>query len=334
MKTWKSEIITTATVYCAALGASAADLPGTKNSLHWPQPGGAWNLPLSGGTNLAMVWIQPGTFLMGSPADEPGRSPDESPQTEVTLTQGYWLGKTHVTIGQWKQVMGVGVRDQLIKQIGNDTLYALGGKQQTLRDLMNWDRTVDPTTYLANENDDLPMYFISWNDAMEFARTLDVHERAAGRLPAGYEYSLPTEAQWEYAGRAGTTGPTYAGPTTEAVLDKITWYEKNSAAEYVGKRIGHTRSGPRAVGQKQPNAWGLHDMYGNIWQWCRDWYGPYPGGNVTDPIGPVSGPARVNRGGSFGSGANSERSANRALNPQPEASAYRGFRLALCPVTP
>ena len=264
--------------------------------------------------------------------DEPGRKPDEGPQTRVTLTRGYWLGKTFVTIGQWKNVMGADVRGQLIKAINDDTLYEMGGKQQTLRDLMHWSRDVDPASYLGNEDEDLPMYFVSWNNAMEFARKLTERERAAGRLPAGYEYNLPTEAQWEYACRAGTTGATYAGPNEAGVLDQIAWYDRNSAAGYSGRGLGPTRSGPRSVGQKKPNAWGLHDMYGNIWQWCRDWYGPYPGGSVTDPFGPQSGTFRVNRGGSFGSGAKSERSACRAANPQPEASAYRGFRIALCPV--
>jgi formylglycine-generating enzyme required for sulfatase activity len=91
-------------------------------------------------------------------------------------------------------------------------------------------------------------------------------------------------------------------------------------------------SRPPTVAQKQPNPWGLYDTTGNLWQWCRDWYGPYPGGSVTNPAGPPTGSYRVNRGGSFGSGPGDERSANRAKNPPAEASAYRGFRLALCPV--
>ena len=86
------------------------------------------------------------------------------------------------------------------------------------------------------------------------------------------------------------------------------------------------------MGLKKPNAWGLYDMTGNIWQWCRNWYGPLPGGSQTNPVGPPAGRDRVNRGGSFGSGPNSERSAARAKNPPAEASAYRGFRIGLCPV--
>jgi formylglycine-generating enzyme required for sulfatase activity len=163
---------------------------------------------------------------------------------------------------------------------------------------------------------------------MDFCRKLTVMEHAAGRLPPGYEYSLPTEAQWEYACRAGTTGPTYGNGS----LDDIAWYVKNSADGYKGKGLGNPPAGPRDVGAKLPNKWGLHDILGNIWQWCRHWYGPYPGGSVTDPLGPETGAYRVNRGGSFGSGANDERPANRAKNPPNEDSAYRGFRIALCAV--
>jgi len=171
------------------------------------------------------------------------------------------------------------------------------------------------------------VYFVSWDDAVEFCRRLNALARAAHRLPAGYEYNLPTEAQWEYAARAGTRGAIYAAP-----LDAIAWYDGNSADGYQGKGFkvaSGATGGPRAAAGKRPNYFGLYDMLGNVWQWCRDWYGPYPGGEAVDPTGPASGTGRVNRGGSFGSGAGDERSASRAGNPPAEASAYRGFRVAL-----
>ena len=107
----------------------------------------------------------------------------------------------------------------------------------------------------------LPVEQVSWNDAMVFCRKFTERERAAGRLPKGYVYTLPTEAQWEYARRAGTTGA-YAGD-----LNAMGWHSGNA-----GKKT-HSAS------QKQPNAWGLYDMHGNVWEWCSDWYGDYPSGN-------------------------------------------------------
>ncbi|HEV7608505.1 MAG TPA: formylglycine-generating enzyme family protein [Steroidobacteraceae bacterium] len=299
----------------AALGFGAA-----------PAVGEPHNLELPGKVTLDLAWIPAGSFTMGSPASESLRHADEAPQTKVTLIKGFWLGRTHVTIGQWKAVMGRDVRAQLMHVIDDNALYDLGGKRQTKRAYMNFSRE-KASDYLANESADLPMYFVSWDDAMEFCRRLNVLERAAGRLPAGYEYNLPTEAQWEYAARAGTTGATYAEP-----LDAIAWYDANSADGYRGKGFkvaAGANGGPRAVATKRPNNFGLYDMAGNVWQWCRDRYALYPGGEVTDPTGPATGTARVNRGGSFGSGAGDERSASRADNPPAEASAYRGFRLAL-----
>jgi formylglycine-generating enzyme required for sulfatase activity len=324
---------------CALFYSGCASSPETKTSAAGLVTGKAWNVPLSDETSIELEWIPAGAFTMGSPDSDVLARPDEKPQTQVTLTKGFWLGKTTVTIGQWKSLTGLGVRTQLIHMIQDDTLYDFDGKQETVRDYMHFSRDADPGRYLARENDNLPMYFVSWNDAMEFCRELNQRERAAKRLPAGYEYNLPTEAQWEYACRAGTTESTYAGPMViedgkAPVLENIAWYSANSPDNYTGKgfNVGGRNGGPHAVGQKQPNAWGLYDMTGNIWQWCSDWYGSYPGGNVTDPTGLATGADRVNRGGSFGSGARDERSANRAKNPPAEGSAYRGFRIALCPV--
>ncbi len=296
-----------------------------KKSHQHPVPGKSWSLPLPASTALSMSWIPPGKFVMGSPETETGRKADESPQTNVTLTKGYWIGKTEVTVAQWKAVTGLGLRDKVIKLLNDETLYDFEGKKMRIRDYMGFDKN-DPDKVMANEDDQLPMYFVSWNEAMDFCRKLTEQERSAGRLPAGYEYTLPTEAQWEYACRAGSV--TFTGN-----LDSMAWYGKNSAFGYTGRTLGkNPPAGPRDVGGKLPNKWGMQDMLGNLWEWCRDWYGPYPGGDVTDPLGPATGIDRVNRGGSWGSGPNDERPANRAKNPPNEDSAWRGFRIALCPV--
>jgi len=291
-----------------------------------PQPEKAWTVPAAKGAEIRMAWIKPGTFTMGSPESEPGRKADEA-QFQVTLTHGYWLSTTEVTVAQWRDVMGTDLRAHLTKVIKDDTLYDFSGRQRTIRDFMAM-KLETINNHLANEDDGLPMYFTSWNDAMEFSAKLTEREKKEGRLPAGYKYSLPTEAQWERAVRAGTSDATWKGPVSAGV-DDVAWFSGNSTEGYTGKNVGRTNAGPRLAGQKKPNPWGLHDMTGNLWEWCLDWYGPYPTGNVTDPKGPETGTLRVNRGGSFGSGANAARSAARATNPPAEASAWRGFRVAL-----
>jgi formylglycine-generating enzyme required for sulfatase activity len=196
---------------------------------------------------------------------------DEQPVTTVTLSP-FWLAKTEVTQAQWEALMG------------SNPSHFKGGQ--------------------------LPVENVSWGDAMEFCRKLTERERQAGRLPTGTIYTLPTEAQWEYACRAGTTGD-YAGE-----VDAMAWYYKNSGAA------------TRAVGTKQANAWGLHDMHGNVLEWCLDWYGPYLGGRVTDPKSVPSGPIRVIRGGSWSYEAYYARSAYR-YNIIPDLRYYSiGFRPA------
>jgi formylglycine-generating enzyme required for sulfatase activity len=144
---------------------------------------------------------------------------------------------------------------------------------------------------------------------MEFCRELTAREHAAGRLPAGYTFTLPTEAQWEYACRAGTTGAFAGNP------EAMAWHKGNSG------NSTHT------VATKQPNAWGLYDMYGNVLEWCLDWYGDYKRGAQADPAGPGSGHFRMSRGGSWR--VDVFRSASRAGGSPGRRDYTIGFRLAL-----
>lgn len=183
---------------------------------------------------------------------------DGRPITKVTLTRGFWLGKYELTYAQYVAV----------------THEKLSGSGAEL----------------------MPARYVSWNDAMKFCRKLTEMAKAAGRLPEGYVYTLPTEAQWEYACRADTTGE-YAGD-----LDAMGWYDKNSKDDVVFPWFGgETGEGPKPVGQKKPNAWGFYDMHGNINEWCLDWYiTSLPGGSVTNPSGPSVGVLEhVVRGGSW-----------------------------------
>ena len=149
-----------------------------------------------------------------------------------------------------------------------------------------------------------PVEQVSWDDVQEFIRRLNERESASG-----YVYRLPTEAEWEYAARAGTTGARHGE------LDEVAWYSDNS--------------GPTThpVGEKQANAWGLHDTLGNVWEFVADWYGEYPAGAVTDPQGPDTGSGRVIRGGSWGGGAGYVRSAVRFSRSPGHRDGFIGFRL-------
>ncbi len=217
---------------------------------------------------LAMIWVGPGTFMMSSTF---GAGDD----TEVTLTRGYWLGRTEVTQAQWQALM---------------------------------DYVPLPSVFKGSER---PVENVAWGIVAIFCDKLTARERAAGRLPDGYLYTLPTEAQWEYACRAGTAG-IYAGD-----IDAMAWHGANSDAE------------THAVAQKLPNAWGFHDMHGNVQEWCADWYAGYPGGKVNDPTGAKLGQFRVKRGGSWAGNAETCRSALRSWVKPSLASRGDGFRLAL-----
>ena len=243
-------------------------------------------IPLAEGVDLDLVEIKAGTFIMGSPSDELGRYDDEV-QHEVTLTQDYWLGKYEVTQAQYEAIM-----------------------------------ETNPSHFSGDNN---PVEEVSWNDAMEFCAKLTAAAKASGKLPEGYEFTLPTEAQWEYACRAGTTtalnsGKNLSGEEECPEMDEVDWYWGNS------DRKTHP------VGQKQPNAWGLYDMHGNVNEWCLDWEGEYPTSSVTDPTGPVTGDYRILRGGCWGNYAYYCRSASRSSNSDDTSDWNYGFRVALVPV--
>ena len=190
------------------------------------------------------VWIEPGTFVMGSPVTEPDRYAQEV-QRPVTISRGFWISDHEVTQAEYQAVMGT-----------------------------------NPSMFRGDEN--LPVEMVQWTDATEYCRKRTELERAAGKIGQQQAYRLPTEAEWEYAARAGTTGIRHGD------LNDIAWWSANTSGD-----------GTRPVRRKTPNAWGLHDMIGNVGEWCADWYGPYPSGASTDPSGPPAGTEKVVRGGGW-----------------------------------
>ncbi|KPA18066.1 serine/threonine protein kinase, partial [Candidatus Magnetomorum sp. HK-1] len=227
------------------------------------------------------VLIQPGTFVMGSPEGETGRSSDEV-QHNVTLTQKYYLQTTEVTQGQWKAVMG------------------------------------SNPSYFSSCGDECPVEKVSWEDVQEFIEKLNLHENAN-------RYKLPTEAQWEYAARSGSTTALANGNLVETNCSMDT--NLNAMGWYCGNADNKTHQ----VAQKQANAWGLFDMHGNVWEWCSDWLGGYSDISVTDPGGASSGSTRVLRGGSWYDGAQYCRSANRSYSSPGTRSHSIGLRLSRTP---
>ncbi len=248
---------------------------------------------LPGGKQLTMVWIPSGSFQMGSPSSEASHDSDER-QHRVTLSKGFWVGKYEVTQEQYEAVMG------------SSPSHLKGRKR--------------------------PVEKVSWYDAVEFCNTLSRNEglRPCYQITGtsvtwdhgGNGYRLPTEAEWEYACRAGTMGPFHTGSclsTNEANYD--------GDYPYSGCSKGRDRKETWEAGSGKANAWGLYDMHGNVWEWCWDWYGDYPSRSVTDPIGPSSGSLRVSRGGSWRFYARLCRSASRGRGVPGRRYFNLGFRL-------
>jgi formylglycine-generating enzyme required for sulfatase activity len=225
------------------------------------------------------VQISAGQFTMGSPPTEENRSDDET-QHLVTITRSFWLKATPVTQAEYEALMGT-----------------------------------NPSHFKSGEAN-CPVENVSWLDAVAYVNKLSDREG----LPRAYDanggfagldcrgYRLPTEAEWEYACRAGSSAARYGD------LDQVAWYKENAG------------STTRPVAQKRPNAWGLYDMLGNVWEWTNDWYGFYPTGAVTDPVGPASAGIRVVRGGSWFSFARFVRAAHRRRATPFDRDLNLGFR--------
>jgi uncharacterized protein (TIGR02996 family) len=221
---------------------------------------------------MEFVLIPPGTFLMGSPPDEPERRSDEV-QHRVTLTKGYWLGAYLVTLAQWQAIMGDRPR--------------------------------------SSEGLDQPVAHVTWNECQRFCNALGERD--------GKRYRLPTEAEWEYACRAGTTTAFFFG---DEVSTSQVSHERNEK--------GSPDRGTTPVGAFPPNAWGLFDMHGNLWEWCADWYAAYPEGDQIDPTAPAKDGQPIVRGGCWHNPARYCRSAMRHCLPPNDPTHNVGLRVVLC----
>lgn len=235
---------------------------------------------LPGGALMHFAWVAPGSFTMGSPDSEAGRSSDEGPQRQVEITRGFYMAQSEITQEQWQSVMAASP--------WKNQQYARSDAQQ-------------------------PASFISWLDVQEFTLALNLAEGDS-------LYRLPTEAEWEYAARAGGHTPWHSGESA-GELSECAWFFDTSWA--IGLRH------PQWVATKCANAWGLYDMHGNVWEWVQDWYRTgYPAvAKSRDPQGPAEGVQRVIRGGHFISMAASVRSAFRGRSDPGTRIAGIGARL-------
>jgi len=262
-------------------------------------------IDLGNGVTLEMVRIPAGVFQMGSPSTEANRCSNEGPVHTVTISKDFYMGKFQVTQSQWRHI------------IGNNSSSNKGGKFQVIQSLWQY---IIGNNLSSNKGGDFPVGNVSWNDCQRFISELNIKYSNNG------EFSLPTEAEWEYACRGGTTSAYYWG---NEINGDYCWYTENSNYQ------------THPVGQKLPNKFGLYDMNGNVFEWCNDKYDAYPIeqkhgnfkgfrytiGSVTDPIKP--GVYNILRGGGHGSCAAHCRSAYRSYCGPLSLNNFIGFRLVL-----
>lgn len=203
--------------------------------------------------------------------------------TSVSITRGYWIGSREVTQGEW------------IALLTNNPSFSTGDTNR-------------------------PAENMTWGAATNYCAQLTIRERTAGRIPANWQYRLPTEAEWEFAARAGTQTRFYFGDDpTYASVSNYAWYASNAVS------TTHT------VGLLIPNARGLFDVLGNVGEYCADWFGPLPGGAVANPIGPATGTVRVTRGNVYSNSGPNMRVGRRTSIDPTFGAFVTGFRVVLAP---
>lgn len=263
------------------------------------QPSGpVYTVELGDGVFIEMVRIPAGKFVMGQVGIT-----DATPTHEVTISKDFYMSKYEITQGQWLKVLG-----------------ALASADKPLVSQSN--------TYNYGKGENYPVYYVSWNDICNSGGNDFMTKINAMGLVDG-TFRLPTEAEWEYACRAGTTSTYYWGEdASEATVKQYCWYDKNAYSSTW--TLPHAAvQGTQIVGQKLPNVFGLYDMSGNVFEWCSDWYGAYTSAAATDPAGPATGSVRPLRGDSWNSGVSGCRSAYRLAYTPTLRNHYIGFRLVL-----
>ncbi len=257
-----------------------------------------------------MVWIPSGTFVIGSPANEPVRDPNEGMQMLVTLTNGFWMKQFEIS------------QIEYLNNTGTNPSY------------MNGDRSGPPWNDV-NYGVDLtrPVEWVNWDEATNYCYNLTLREQRAGHIPTNYVYRLPTEAEWEYACRAGTTTAFSYGPALRTgMANFFDLWEYDQEVGSIVQIYGQFRNCSTPVGSYKPNTWGLYDMHGNVWEWVIDTLNPYPGGSVTNPV-VSNGPERIIRGGSYETFGYNTRTARRNHHDESYHYGFIGIRMVLAPGT-
>lgn len=304
--------------------ATLSDLKPGDYAVVWGAVGG-WITPVAGALGVAaddtvtfmgtyapftvpaemFVHVPAGTYQMGSPTDELGRAADER-RHQVTLTHAFYAQITEVTNRQYADLAQWAYEEGYVAVSGVTLTDRVGGGSFYLKQLGSLEEIAFDRGAFSTSRPDDPVKYLNWYGAAAYCDWLNLQQG----LPLSYNhrtwecnggdpynaegYRLPTEAEWEYACRAGTTTALTSGPLVEfdclpldPNLDLVAWY------------CGNARASTNAVRTKAPNAWGLYDVHGNNWEWCNDWYGPYPTTAAADPVGPAQGTERVLRGGSW-----------------------------------